>query len=240
MDPLYIAICEDQPQEREVILEMLEKSGFPCVSTVFDSGEALLAAWEPHTFDLLLMDIYMDGMTGVKAVKLLRDRGEELPVAFITSSIDHALDSYRLSALKYIEKPVSSKDVAEILDLARLKKVHAPSLAVQWNGNKDLIPLSDLLYLEQQGHVVHIHLKGGAVRYVYKKLSDMAGQLTGQPFFQSHKSFLVHLAFVRNINMDLKCFVMSDGKNIPIRRELMGKAKRAWEDWLFAHTRGNG
>lgn len=100
--------------------------------------------------------------------------------------------------------------------------------AVQWNGNEDLIPLSDLLYLEQQGHVVHIHLKGGDVRYVYKKLSDMAGQLTGQPFFQPHKSFLVHLVFVRDINTDLKCFVMSDGKNIPIRRELIGKARRAW------------
>lgn len=218
---------------------MLGKNGFPCVPTVFDSAEALLAAWEPHTFDLLLMDIYMDGITGVEAVKLLRDRGEELPVAFITSSIDHALDSYRLSALKYIKKPVSPKDVAEILELAWLKKVHAPSLAVQWNGNEDLIPLSGLLYLEQQEHVVHIHLKGGAVQYVYKKLSDMAGQLTGQPFFQPHKSFLVHLAFVRNINAGLKCFVMSDGKNIPIRRELMGKARRAWEDWLFAHTRGN-
>lgn len=97
---------------------MLGKNGFPCVPTVFDSAEALLAVWEPHTFDLLLMDIYMDGMTGVEAVKLLRDRGEELPVAFITSSIDHALDSYRLSALKYIKKPVSPKDVAEILELA--------------------------------------------------------------------------------------------------------------------------
>lgn len=110
-------------------------------------------------------------------------------MAFITSSIDHALDGYRLSALKYIEKPVTPKDVAEILDLARLKKVHAPSLAVQWNGNEDLIPLSKLLYLEQQGHVVHIHLKSGAIRHVYKKLSDMAGQLTGKPFSSPTRAF---------------------------------------------------
>ena len=238
MDPLYIAICEDQPQEQEMLVELLEKSGFPCIATVFDSGEALLSAWAPHTFDLLLMDIYMDGMTGVEAVKRLRNRGEELPVAFITSSVDHALDGYRLSALKYIEKPVTSRDVADILELARLKKAHAPSLAVQWNGNENLIPLSDLLYLEQQGHVVHIHLKSGAVRQVYNKLSDIAPQLTGQPFFQPHKSFWVHLASVRSIDTDLKCFVMSDGKNVPIRRELMGKAKRAWENWLFARTRG--
>ena len=84
MDPLYIAVCEDQPQEREVLLEMLRKSGFPCVPTVFDSAEALLAAWESHTFDLLLMDIYMNGMTGVEAVKLLRFQWHLSPAALTT------------------------------------------------------------------------------------------------------------------------------------------------------------
>lgn len=36
----------------------------------------------------------------------------------------------------------------------------------------------------------------------------------------------------------LRCFVMAGGKNVPIRRLLMGKAKRAWVDFLFAQTRG--
>lgn len=185
MKPLYVAVCEDNPEEKDALLALLETGPIPCVTTVFENGEALLAGWEPRTFDLLLMDIYMDGMTGVEAVKLLRNRGEELPVAFITSSVDHALDGYRLSALKYIEKPVTPKDVAEILDLAQLKRAHAPSLAVKRNGNGDFIPLADILYLEQQGHVVHIHLKGGEVGQVYEKLSDVTDRLTNQPFLDS-------------------------------------------------------
>lgn len=86
--------------------------------------------------------------------------------------------------------------------------------------------------------MVNIHLKDGTVKTVYEKLSSIAKRLEGQPFFQTHKSFLVHLAFVGHIDTDLRCFVMTDGKNVPIRRELMGKAKRAWEDNLFARTRG--
>ena len=240
MESLYVAVCEDQPEEKEALLALLAQSDIPTVPTVFDSGEALLAAWRPHAFDLLLMDIYMEGMTGVDAVKQLRDRGEELPVAFITSSTDHALDSYRLSALKYIEKPVKPKDVAEILTLARLKKADAPALTIRHGGAGEAIPLSEILYLEQQKHQVNLYLKDGRVKTAYDKVSDVAGRLAGQPFFQSHKSFLVHLAFVAHIDADLRCFVMSDGKNVPIRRELMGKARRAWEDWLFAHTRGSG
>lgn len=42
------------------------------------------------------------------------------------------------------------------------------------------------------------------------------------------------------MDADLRCFVMADGKNIPIRRELMGKARRAWEEFLFARNRRGG
>lgn len=240
MEPLYVAVCEDQSEERDALLTLLAESAISCVPTVFPSGEALLEAWQPHTFDLLLMDIYMEGMTGLEAVRQLREQGEELPVAFITSSTDYALDSYRLSALKYIEKPVRPKDVAEILTLARLKKADAPSLTIQYNGRQENIFLSEIFYLEQQGHVVNIHLKSGLVRTVYDKISAIAKRLEDRPFFQPHKSFLVHLAFVGHIDADLKCFVMADGKNIPIRRELMGKARRAWETYLFTRARGDG
>lgn len=237
MEPLYVAVCEDQLEEREELLSLLADGPISCRATAFPSGEDLLTAWRSHTFDLLLMDIYMDGMTGVETVRQLRDRGEELPVAFITSSVDHALDSYRLSALKYIEKPVRPKDVAEILELARLKKIGAPALTVQRNGQEERIALSDILYLEQQGHVANLHLKDGTVKPVYEKLSSIAARLENQPFFQTHKSFLVHLAFISRVDPDLRCFVMADGRNVPIRRELLGKAKRAWEDFLFARTR---
>ena len=238
MEPLHVAVCEDQPGEREALLALLAESAVPCVSTAFSSGEALLEAWRPRAFDLLLMDIYMEGMSGIEVVKRLRDRGEELPVAFITSSTDHALDSYRLSVLKYIEKPARPRDVAEILELARLKKADVPSLAIRRGGSREEIPLSDISYLEQQGHVVNIHLRDGTVRSTYEKVAALAEELSGRPFFQPHKSFLVHLPYVGHIDGDLKCFVMADGKNVPIRRELMGKARRAWEDHLFARTRG--
>ena len=240
MEPLHIAICEDQAEEKEALLALLAQSGVPCVCTVFSSGEALLEAWRPHEFDLLLMDIYMDGITGLEAVKRLREQGEELPVAFITSSTDHALDSYRLSALKYIEKPVRLKDVTDIVTLARLKKQDAPSLAIHRNGRQENIPVADICYLEQQGHVVNIHLKDETVITTYEKIATMAVRLADQPFFQPHKSYLVHLAFVARVNTDLRCFVMTNGKNIPIRRELMGKARRAWEYGLFARNRRGG
>ena len=54
--------------------------------TQFGSSEELLEAFRPGKFDLLLMDIYMDGMTGVEAVQKIREMDDAIPIAFTTTS----------------------------------------------------------------------------------------------------------------------------------------------------------
>ena len=159
-------------------------------------------------------------------------------MAFITTSTEHTLESYRLSAFKYIEKPVKQKDIDEILQLADIKKENIPSLIVHKNSKTEKIPFKDILYMEQQARKVFIYLNDKSIIEVYEKLSAFKSQLEGQPFFCSHKSFYVNLNFVRYIDTDLKCFVMENYKNVPILRQLMNKAKHVYEDFLFAKTRG--
>ena len=238
MEPLNLAICDDLPKEREALLALLEQAPIATNCTQFGSGEELLEAFSPNTFDLLLMDIYMDGMTGVEAVQKIREMDEHIPIAFTTTSTEHALESYRLSVLKYLEKPVKQKDLDDLLHLVKLQRDSAPRLTIRQNGETQRLPLSELMVLEQQGHHVVLSLKGGSTIQLYGKLSDLLPQLEGQPFFCPHKSYCVNLAFVRRINEEYQCYKMSDGKNVPISRTNWAKAKRAWEDFLFAQTRG--
>ena len=240
MEPLNLAICDDLPEEREKLLALLEQAPIATNYTQFASGEELLEAFSPGKFDLLLMDIYMDGMTGVEAVQKIREMDKAIPIAFTTTSTDHTLESYRLSVLKYLEKPVHQKDINDLLRLVKLQRDSAPRLAIRQNGETQKIPLAELFYLEQKGHHVMISRKDGSVLQLYGKLSDLLPQLEGQPFFCPHKSYCVDLAFVRRINEEYQCYKMSDGKNVPISRTNRAKAKRAWEDFLFAQTRGDG
>lgn len=237
-DCLQIAVCEDTKPEEEKLLSLLQNSSIENHCTVFHSGEALLESYAVGLFDLLLMDIYMGGMTGVEAVSKIREIDTEIPIAFITTSTEHTLESYRLSALKYIEKPYQKKAIDDILELALLKKSNLPSLVIKRNGKIEKIPFAQILYIEQQTHQCNIHLKQGKLVPVYEKLSVFFPQLEGQAFFGPHKSFSVNLSCVRFIDTELKCFVMQNGKNVPIRRESMGKAKKALEAFLFHKTRG--
>ena len=240
MEPLNLAICDDLPEEREALLALLEQAPIATVCAQFASSEELLEAFRPGGFDLLLMDIYMDGMTGVEAVQKIREMDEHIPIAFTTTSTEHTLESYRLSVLKYLEKPVRQKDINDLLHLVKLQRDSAPRLTIRQNGETQKLPLSELMVLEQQGHHVVLSLKGGSTIQLYGKLSDLLPQLDGQPFFCPHKSYCVNLAFVRGINEEYQCYEMADGKKVPISRTNRAKAKRAWEDYLFARTRGDG
>ena len=240
MEPLTLALCDDRPEEREALLALLEQAPIPTACTQFGSGEELLEAFRPGAFDLVLMDIYLDGMTGVEAVQKIREMDESIPIAFITTSTEHALEGYRLSVVKYLEKPVRQKDVDDLLRLVQRQKGSAPTLTVRQDGAERAVPLSRLLYLEQQGHHVRLVFRDGGVLQLYGKLSSLLPQLEGQPFFCPHKSYCVNLAFVRGINEEYQCYKMSDGKNVPISRTNRKAAKKEFEDYLFAQTRGIG
>lgn len=238
-DRLQIAICEDDWEEEGKLLAVLEDIDIDCQCTVFHSAEELLKVYCPKTYDLLLMDIYMGGISGVEAVTRIREIDDGVPVAFVTTSQEFALESYRLSALKYIEKPYKKKEIEDILKLAQMEKEHAPAIRVHRGGQELSIRLSQILYLEAQGRKLSIQRKDGGQLLVNEKLSEVLPQWQEVDFFSSHKSFCVNLAQVQYIDPELKCFVMTDGKKVPIRRETMGKAKRALEDFLFRRARGS-
>lgn len=237
-EPLSVAVCEDTPEDAKKLLGILERAEIPNRCTLFTSGEAFLRAYRAGDYDLLFSDIYMDGLSGVETVARLREMGDGIPTAFVTTSAEHALEGYRLSVMKYLEKPFCEKDVGETLKLALLRKNAAPSLAFSRNGREEKIPYGAIVYLEQQAHEIDVHLRDGGVSSLRGKLSDFAGELKAQGFVSLHKSFFVNPAFVCRIDSELRCFVMRGGKNVPIRRENMGAAKRAFESFLFERTRG--
>ena len=236
---LKIAVCEDETEQRNRLLALLDESNIKNIYNVFENGENLLNVFEPGKYDLILMDIYMDSeLTGVEVIRLIRKKDKNIPVAFVTTSKEHTLESYRLSAIKYIEKPYSKENIEDTLRLALLKKQDVPSLLIQKNGSLHKIPFADIIYIEQQVHKIFICLNNTEDVYIYGKLSDLNEQLPEEQFFIPHKSFVVNLSFVRYIDTELKCFAMGNHTNVPIRRELLTKAKNTLENYLFDSTRG--
>lgn len=236
MEQLIVAVCEDDHADCEQLCGLIGGSGVSASIAVFERGEDFLSAWRPGQFDLIFMDIYLDGLDGVEAVRRVRELDEEIPVAFTTASLDFTLDGYRMNVAKYIEKPVSRKAVQEMLTLAQSKKAER-DVVLLGRRNPIRIPVLRLRYVEQQAHNLVFSLADGSTVKRKGKLDDLAPLLAGYPFFRCHKSYLVNLSFVQGIDRDRMVFQLREGGSVYIRRELFCKARSEWESWLFSAAR---
>lgn len=236
MTELQLALCEDDKEEQKRLTGLIQTGPLQVHVIAFCSGEAFLQGYKPGMFDMVFMDIYMGGISGVETVRRLREQEPELPVAFVTSSQDHALDGYRLRVAKYIEKPVTQKDIDDAVLFAAQRQAQA-SLEIVLQGKKLSLPVNRLSFVEQRAHYLLFWFQGGTTSQARGRLDELEPQLAGFPFFRSHKSYLANLSHVAGIDPELLMFRMKDGQNVYIRRDRLKKARNVWEDWLFSQAR---
>lgn len=240
MEKLQIALCEDSEPERQRLQTLIEGSPTPSELAIFSSGEAFLSTFRPGLYDLVFMDIYMDGITGVEAIRRLREMDTTVPVAFVTTSQEFALEGYRLNVIKYLEKPVSQSDIDQILQFAKEKRDQQSQALVVLGEKEYRLPVRRLICVEQKAHYLLLSFEGGQAQQLKGRLDDLAPQLTAFPFFRCHKSYLANLSYVTGIDRELLLLRMREGHDAYVRREDLKKTKDAWENWLFTQARKGG
>jgi putative nucleotidyltransferase with HDIG domain len=100
-----ILVVDDEEAIREVISTLLDAQGFQC--TTSSNGKLGLEAFRKDTFDLVLSDIVMPEMDGLKLLGELRLDDPDVPVIMVTAmhDISIALEAIRAGAYDYILKP---------------------------------------------------------------------------------------------------------------------------------------
>lgn len=238
--PLKIAICEDTPADTDLLLSHLREIGIVTEIEAFSSGEALLSAFLPGKYDLIFLDIYMVGIKGVDVAAQIRKSDRTVTLVFITTSKEHALESYRLKAASYLEKPVKLEDVREVLELVLVKRDSAAYITLLIEGENRKIPLEGILFFENQNHAVMIHTQSGVFRTSQTVKLNYIESMLPDSFFRCHHSFIVNLQAIGSVDKELKVFTMQDGSRVHIRYQSLNKAVQAYESCLFQSVRGGG
>lgn len=240
--PLKIALCENSLADREELLIIIENFHVPYECDSFSSGEELLIEFAPGKYDLIFLDIYMgDGrLKGVDAAAKIREADTEVMLIFTTSSTDHALESYRLKALKYLEKPLTAIDIQETLLLALAIQKSKPHIKLLIEGSYQDIPIDGILFFEQRNHAVMVHTLSKILRTSQTIRLDYIESLVPEFFLRCHHSFIVNLHYVREIDQELAIFVMQDDSRVHIRQRNLRKVVQAYENYLFSGVRGGG
>lgn len=106
-----IAICEDSKVDTDLLSQTLAAAAndlrIRARTDYYKNGEELiLALKDGASYDLLLLDIFLEQVNGVDTAQSARKYLPHVQITFLTSSRDYALDAYDLDAIHYLMKPV--------------------------------------------------------------------------------------------------------------------------------------
>ena len=220
MSMIKFAICDDEPRMARELSDRLtayleERRAAPYSVSLFSGGQALLD--QGGGFDVILLDIGMEGPDGLETARLLRRRGERGLLIFVTVLKEQVFDAFEVEACGYLLKPLDGGRFRRTMDraLALLERRAAQTLAVRQGNACQVVPLAEILYCEVQGRKIYIHREEGAVLDYYDRLDDLERRVDGR-FFRCHRSYLVNLDHVRGCRAGQ--VTLSQGEAIPVSR----------------------
>lgn len=100
-----ILVVDDDKDMRDNIVEILADSDFEIAAT--EHGEGALERVKKDSFDLVLLDLLMPGISGMEVLPMIKRESPSTQVIMVTafSTIDNAVEAMRKGADDYITKP---------------------------------------------------------------------------------------------------------------------------------------
>ncbi|MCE8023432.1 response regulator transcription factor [Billgrantia aerodenitrificans] len=112
-----IAVVDDDEALRDSLAWLLDSVGL--ATRAFADGEAFLAA-DPESFDAVLLDVRMPGLSGLQVQQRLLERGDIAPVIFMTGhgDVPMAVAALKAGAFDFIEKPFNQQQLIDAVQQA--------------------------------------------------------------------------------------------------------------------------
>ncbi len=208
---INIAICDDNIPFTEYIETKLLQLQPSCtekiMTTIFYSGESFCKSIETNcVFDIVLMDIEMEGIDGIKVGEFLRaeDENDKVFLIYISSHDTYWKQLFDVQPYAFLEKPLN-----EVVFYEKIKKVFQKIqmlrsegkrnvLPIQQNGHELLIPMKKILYLESNIRKVTAYALEETFEY-YSTLNKEEKKLDSKEFIRTHQSYIVNLRYARKI-----------------------------------------
>ncbi len=238
---MNIAILEDLDNDFLILKNMVQGSSLYSALGMnisrYRSGEALLADFDTEKFQLLFLDMIVDGtMTGMDVAREVRKRTPSLPIVFTTTEKDFALEGFEVQALDYLVKPFTSRRVENVLERVCSFSPVKAYLTVQVDRSQVRFPLDDLMWAAASNHSVELHLYDGKVLRSYMKFRDFCQMIPANaPFHCCSRGIIVNMKYVDYLsNGD---FVLTDNTVIPVSRSKRTEMKDVFTEYQIQETR---
>lgn len=189
----------------------------------FSSGDSLLAAFQQNSQkpELIFLDVFLSDSSGIESAKHLREMHYQGDIIFTSTSAEHAMDSYEVNALYYLQKLYGHRDFENAMSrCVSLRQNPKPCFSFVNKKQKISVPYEDILFFEtEQSHTIILHAVSG-VHSFRGTLRQVESFFEGEDsFLPIGRSYLVNLGQLSGQSgNDL---LMSDGSivQVPFRKQ---------------------
>lgn len=228
---MRIAICDDEKEICSQLKRMVLKQRADCEVFLFDSGRQLLQSRQ--RFSVILMDIQMEGMSGIETAKALRMKDENAVLIFVTALKEYVFDAFDVSAFHYLLKPVSEEKFQKVFENAcreaeKREREAEEQIFFRTRTRSFTLLKKDILYVESRGRKVDIHTIKDCVT-VYATMNGLEEQL-GANFYRCHRGYLVNLAHVAEYEPDK--ILLGSGETVFMARDKYAEFVKAYMRFL--------
>jgi len=218
---MLIAICDDTKADAEKIRFSLMDITSDLEMVWFDTGVKLIDSIKKGNFySLIFQDVYLEEELGTEIATVVKELSPDTQIIFVTTSLDHAIDAFRVHATDYLVKPCSETDIVKAFARVSMRLNKQESSPVVINSGKDIHVYypEKVIKVESDRHYTNICCQNDRTDRVLMNFSEIAA-LFGKDFIELRRGLLVNPKYIERISG--ASVVLSDGSTY-----ILPKAKK--------------
>lgn len=208
---LVVGLCDDEEYVCDSVYKILKKYGkehrIEIEFIYYNSAKLLLE--KRDMLDVLFLDIEMPRMDGIKAGMKLRDWNIDYKIIMLTVREDRFRDAFKIGAFRFVSKPIDEvefclaiNDVIDAMSINRSVIAYRDNVAFE-------ISQKDILYIEANSSSSLIYTRDCEYRSE-QSLKTWSNLLDKRFFFQSHRSYIVNMSKIENVQSNTIYLVTGD------------------------------
>jgi two-component system LytT family response regulator len=205
-----LIIDDEKPSREELIYFIENHSNIEILNEFENSIQALKYLQDSQAVDVVFLDINMPNLDGMELARIINKFRVKPEIVFVTAYREYAHDAFEVEAFDYLLKPYSEDRIIKILMKLEEKAEFSQEASKYINENKITLTNGEKILVIKTDEIAFIKANERKTEVFYNqkgkfsaniKFSDMEERIGGKNFFKTHRSFIVNLDKIKEIDV---------------------------------------
>lgn len=234
---MLVAICDDTQSDAEKIRFSLMDIADDLETVWFDTGAKLIESIKRGTFySLIFQDIYLENESGMEIARTVKELSPDTQIIFVTTSLDHAVDAFKVQAADYLVKPCTETEIVKAFARVnmRLNRQETAPIVLILGKEIHVFYPEKVIKLESDRHYTVIHQESRKSDRIHISFAD-AAKLFGKQFIEVRRGVLVNPEYIERISgTDV---ILSDGSIYKLPKAKKDSIVAVYAEFVMNKTR---